>query len=119
MTITVKIDEDTALDMLMDRLSVWTSDIDTIELFRSMYDSYCYNGYFDEAEFDVMQIVDNDYVNWCNVIYKDEENAEDFERLVEMYKDGDRDFSCEHLENISGSFIEAVNDDETAILIRY
>lgn len=117
--ITVKIDEDTALDMLMDRVRVWTSDIDTIELFRSMYDSSVYSGVFDDCEFDVMKIVDNDYVNWCDVIYKDEENAEDFERLVKMHNDGERDFSCEDFETISGSFIEAVNDDETAILIRY
>lgn len=117
--ITVKIDEDEALDMLMDRVRVWTSDETKIELFEKMYDSYCYNGYFDEAEFNIMNIVDNDYINWCDVVEKDETNAEDFVRLVEMYNYGERDFSREHFETISGSFIEAINDDETAILIRY
>ena len=117
--ITVKIDNEIALDMLMDRLSVWTEDAATIELFSDMYEKYIDDGVFDGADFDVMNIVDNDYVNWCDVVEKDETNAEDFDRLIEMYNDGERDFSCEHLETISGSFIEAINDDETAILIRH
>ena len=117
--ITVKIDNDEALEMLMSRLSVWTSDEITLELYEKMYESYIDNGFFDGCEFAVMTIVDNDYANWCDVVEKDEKNADDFERLIEMYNDGERDFSCEHLETISGAFIEAVNDDERAILIRY
>lgn len=116
--ITVKIDEDEALEMLMSRLSVWTSDETTLELYEDMYRQALDSGYWDCGEFNVMSIVDNDYVNWCDVVEKDEKNADDFERLIEMYKDGERDISCEHLETIGGAFIEAVNDDETAILIR-
>ena len=66
--ITVKIDEDDALDMLMDRLSFWTDDTTTTELFRNMYQDYLDERMFDGDNFDVMNIVDNDYVNWCAVV---------------------------------------------------
>lgn len=113
--ITVKIDNETALDMLMDRLDNWTSDPDAIELFSIMYERYIDEGLFDGGEFDPMSIVDNDYVNWCSVI---EESEPDFERLLELYESGDWDVSCEHLD-CGAQYIEAVNEDKTAILIRH
>ena len=62
----------------------------------------------------VMEIVDNDYVNYCQIITK--EDDENFDKILEAYKNGDGDISCEHL---GYSYVEAVNDDETAILVRY
>ena len=117
--ITVKIDNDEALEMLMDRVRDWRSDETTLELFEKMYESYVDSGCFEGGEFDVMKIVDNDVVNWCKVIKLDEKNKRDFKKLVKMYKDGERDFSCESFKTISGGCIEAISDDETAILIRY
>ena len=116
--ITVQIDEDKALDMLMDRVREWRSDSTTLELFEKMYENYIDNGCFEGCEFDVMQIVDNDVINWCTVIELDKQNKKDFKKLLKMYNDGERDFSCERLKTISGSYIEAVSDDETSILIR-
>lgn len=116
MTITVKIDEDTALDMLMDRLSVWTSDTDTIELFSDMYEKYIDDRVFDGVDFDVMVIVDNDYVNNCYTLERTEENAEDFDKLVAIYDDG---YCYFENENITGSCIESVNGDKDYMLIRY
>ena len=68
--ITVKIDEDVALDMLMDRLSYWTDDTTTVELFRNMYKSYLDERMFDGDNFNVIDIVDDDYFKWCSIIEK-------------------------------------------------
>ena len=106
--ITVKMDEEKALDMLMDRLAYWTDDATKQELFEKMYNSYVYGGVFDGGDFDVMAIVDNDYVNNC-VIY--EEGQEEFDELLKIYqKHGAGDCSCE---TDLCSFIEAVDDEET------
>lgn len=115
----IQIDEDEAFEMLMDRVRDWRSDSTILELFEKMYQNYIDSGVFNGCEFNVNHIVDNDVVNWCDVIELDSKNKKDFKKLLKMYKDGERDFSCERFETISGSFIEAVSDDETMILIRY
>lgn len=104
--ITVNLDNDDALEMLMERVSHWT-DGTTLELFEKMYNNQIHSGCFDGCEFNVMNIVDNDYVNWCSVIW---DNEEEFEELLETYKKGEREYK--HY------VIEAVSDDETAILVR-
>lgn len=65
---TVHIDNETALEMLMDRVKVWTDDDDTLELYSQYYENALWNGSFDGCDFDIMQIVDNDYVNWLAVV---------------------------------------------------
>lgn len=109
----VEIDNDTALEMLMDRVRFWTSNPDVIELYEKMYSGYVDDGCFEGGEFDVMQIVDNDYVNYCSTISPEDE---DFDEIVKAYKDGERDISCS---DFGYSFIEAVNEDETLALVRY
>lgn len=113
--INVKIDESTALDMLCERVRFWRSG-EQAELFDKMYENYVYNGCFDGCEFDVNSIVDNDVVNYCSVVGDDEK---DFNKLLELHKQGEYDVSCEDFEEYKVSFIEAVSDDETMILIRY
>lgn len=114
--INVQVDEDYLVDLLVERVGVWTDDSDVIDLFKSMYRSYADGGCFDGMEIDIMNIVDNDYVNWCSVIY-DSDN--DFEELKEIYKEqGLGDCSCE----IHGySYIEAVDNEEnpTMFLVRH
>jgi len=68
--ITIRIEEEVALNMLMDRLSYWTDDATTTALYEAMYRSYLDEGMFDGDNFNVMNIVDNDYVNWCTIIEK-------------------------------------------------
>lgn len=75
--VNVKISEDLVVDVLIERLRYWTQDVDTIELYEAMYRDYAENGLFDGAEFDAMQIVDNDYINWCAVIGEDDEYCKD------------------------------------------
>ena len=61
--ITVKIDEETLLSILMNRVEHWTDDTDTLELFEKFYENRIDGGCFDGAELDIMMIVDNDYIN--------------------------------------------------------
>lgn len=102
--ITVKIDEYDALEMLMERAEYWTDDALTLSLYRQMYDNYVYCGCFDDCEFDVMKIVDNDYVNWCKII---EEGDQDYDIVKKIYEEqGCCDCSCE----TCYSYIEAEED---------
>lgn len=115
--VTVKMEDWELLEMLLDRLSYWGRD-DERDLYEQMYQSYLDGGVFEQGEFNVMYIVDNDVVNYCDVITK-EDYPQDFEKLLELHHQGEYDVSCESFENISPSFIEAVSEDETRILIRY
>lgn len=105
----VKIDEAMAVDMLLERLEYWTDDFTTHKLYEAMYENYVWCGCFDGGEFDIMAIVDNDYVNWCTVISEGDDAYEDIKTLYE--RDGLGDISCEHDLNNGYSFIEAEYDD--------
>ena len=84
--ITVKIDEETLLDMLVDRVEHWTDDRDVIELYSKYYENMVYGGCFEGAEFDVMSIVDNDYVNWLTVVDREEYEKDRAEFLKDNIK---------------------------------
>ncbi len=74
--ITVKIDEDVLLEMLMDRVEFWTDDELTRSLFRDYYEDTIAGGCFDGCELDIRSIVDNDYVN--NLITVSEEDFKQY-----------------------------------------
>lgn len=74
--VTVQIDENTLIEMLVERVKYWTDDSDTIELFEQYYTDLFESGRFEGAEFDVAVIVDNDYINYFNVITKDDSDYE-------------------------------------------
>jgi hypothetical protein len=116
--VTVQIDEDDLLEMLMDRVAVWTNDTEVQDLYEEMYKSYVNGGVFEGAELNIMSIVDNDYVNYCSTICKEDYSEADWKKLVELYEDGNRDISCEEFEDIRYSFIEAMNEDRTMALMR-
>ena len=78
--ITVKIEESKAVDLLLERLENWTDDETTYKLYEQMYESYVFGGCFDNSEFNVMAIVDNDYVNYCDVISEGDDEYEDIFR---------------------------------------
>lgn len=115
--VNVQMEDWELLEMLLDRLSYWGQE-DNRDLFETMYQNYMDSGCWDGIEFNVMSIVDNDCVNYCSVLYK-EDYKEDFEKLLELHRNGEYDVSCEEFEQINPSFIEAVSDDEERILIRY
>lgn len=105
----VRIDNDTALNMLMDRVEHWTDDDTVFHLYEMMYESYIDSGVFDGGEFNVMVIVDNDYINYCDVVSEGDEAYEDIKKLYD--EQGCGDISCEYEFNHGYSFIEAVYDD--------
>lgn len=115
---TVKISNDRLLDMLTERVSYWVKDEDAARLYSQMYEDMIDGGVFEGIELDVSVIVDNDCVNWCSIISKDEVSEDEWGRLVALYKDGQRDFSCEGFSEICGSFVEAMNETEDLALIR-
>ena len=118
MSIRVELDEDDAVDMLMDRVAYWTDDTVVKDLYREMYESYVGGGCFDGVELDVMSIVDNDYVNWCSVVSEEDCTEADWKKLVELYEEGTRDISCEEFDESQGDFIDAMNTDRTMALMR-
>lgn len=97
--ITIKIDEDVFLDMLMDRVEYWTSDEDTINLYRDYYENLIDSSCFEGCELDIMDIVDNDYVNNLTTI-----SREDFEQY--------------DIEDEADDRIEASNENADLYLIR-
>lgn len=70
--INVQIDENTLLDLLVERVKYWTNDNDTIELFTDYYQSMIDGGCFEGSEIDISVIVDNDYVNYFRVMEEDD-----------------------------------------------
>ena len=97
--ITITIDEDTLLEMLLDRVKYWTSDESVINLYRDYYEGLVYSGCFEDCKLDIMSIVDNDYINYLTVISK-----EDFEQW--------------NIENKRDDKIVAFNEEENLYLIR-
>ena len=97
--ITVKIDEDTLLEMLLDRVEFWTSDEPVINLYRDYDEGLVYSGCFEGCTLDSMSIVDNDYCNYLAPISK-----EDFEQWGIESKMDDK--------------IVAFNEEEDLYLIR-
>jgi hypothetical protein len=110
----VNIDNDTALKMLINRLKFWTDDADTIALYEQMYKHYIDGGVFDSIDFDVMQIVDNDFINWCDVISPDDDCYDDIKALYDC--EGITDISCEE-KNHGYNFIES--EYNKYFLVRY
>lgn len=107
-----KITNDEALKLLVDRVESWTKDPEVVRLYKKMYENYLESGVFEENESSVMEIVDNDYVNYCSVVSRTD-LGKDAKKIVKLYKDGERDISCEGLEY---SYIEAVNNRENPTL---
>ncbi len=70
--INVQIDENTALNLLMDRVEFWKDDEDIINLYEKYYQQCIDYDRFDESNFDIYQIVDNDVINNTTVIGRDE-----------------------------------------------
>ena len=110
--LTVKIDEDRAIDLLLSRLEEWTQDSTTYKLYEQMYESYVYGGCFDGGEFDVAVIVDNDYVNYCEVVTEGDEYYKEVKRIYD--EQGLGDCSCE---SDLFSYIEA--EYNGAFLVRW
>lgn len=74
--ITVKIDEGILLDMLMGRVEYWVDNPIEEELFEDYYRGLVYSGCFEGCELNIMDIVDDDYVN--NTVFIHKKNFEEW-----------------------------------------
>lgn len=103
--IKIMIDEEKALDLLLERLERWTDDETTKKLYKAMYEGYLYSGVFESCEFNPMIIVDNDYINYCDVIGPDDDEYNKIKKLYD--ENGCGDISCEYDLKNGYNFIEA------------
>lgn len=117
-SITVQLDEDEALDMLMNRVEEFgdyhPGDVE-YTLYEKMYENAIDSGAFDNATFNVMTIVDNDIVNYCKIIGPGDD---DYETIVDLYDtQGLGDISTES----DYGYIEAVEKEngKNYFLLRY
>lgn len=97
--VTVTIDEDTLLKILLNRLEYWTSDKSVIDLYKDYYEGLVYSGCFEGCTLDTTSVVDNDYINYLAPIRK-----EDFEQWG--------------IENKTDDKIVAFNEEKDLYLIR-
>ena len=92
--VTVTVDEDALLEMLLDRLEYWTSNKSVKNLYRDYYERLVYSGCFEGCKLDIGIIVDNDYINNLKAISKEDfgiwniESEED-ERIVAFNEEED------------------------------
>ena len=136
--ITVRMDEQDAIDLLVKRVECWTDDSEVIELFEEYYTNMVEGGCFDGADFDVMSIVDNDYINNTSIITRekfekdrdeyikeqmeadgfmdDEVTEEEREEALKEYEEDtptweELERGEHHLSFLSGYYIEAIKGD--------
>ena len=113
----INISKNRLLNLLMNRFCEFTGsgeDTEEYKLFEQMYQRAIDDGIFESIEdFRPEVIVDNDYVNYCTVIRKDDD---DYKEVKELYeKNGYCDISCE----TCYGFIEAANKEGNIFLVRY
>lgn len=97
--IDIQMDSDDMIEALIERLHTWTNDEDTRELFEQYYEHMVEGGCFDGSEFNVMSIVDNDYVNNTSIMTREEyeEKREEFLRdSIQEYIKENKDTYDEH-----------------------
>ena len=98
------------IDVFESRVRFWTKDKKIIELYRRMYLNLLEAGCFEE-EIDLYDLVDNDYVNYCKVIF---ESDEEYETIKSAYLNNEFDIS----EVTSYDCIESASDDLKMFLVR-
>lgn len=114
----VEIDDDELVDMLMDHLKkYWDPTSKVLDMYEKMYQSYVDNGVFEGQKINIAEIVDNDWVNYCDVV---EEGDDYFEECKKTYADGEYEV---YRDGDGGDYIgtiEAVDDESnpTSYLIR-
>ena len=140
----VNIDEETVIELLVNRVKYWDDDEDTLELFEDYYTNLVEGGCFDGCNLDIMSIVDNDYVNNTSIITREEfeKDREDYikeelkNKLEELEDEEDitqedireeleeevplwEDLECgeNNLDFLSGSYIESITNN--LLLVSY
>lgn len=117
----ITISEDVALELLEKRLKealdAW-GNVDDMDLFMDMYEYLIESG-ADFIDFDPMVIVDNDVVNYC-VVLRREDNADDFDKVLSIWMNDEREVLNGTLEYYNGYYIiEACDQQHEKFLLRY
>lgn len=89
--ITIEIENEDYLEMLMDRVRFWTSDDTTLALFEEHYKRVVDELDGQTVTNTVQEIVDNDYVNYYSVMDKEELKSnypDDWEERIDTEIDG-------------------------------
>lgn len=81
--ITITIDEDTLLEMLLNRVEYWTNAQNIIDLYKDYYSRLIRSGCFENCKLDIKSIVDNDYIVNLIIITKEEFEDWDIESEVD------------------------------------
>nr|DAP90297.1 MAG TPA: hypothetical protein [Herelleviridae sp.] len=81
--VTVTIDEDTLLELLLNRIEFWISNEDIINLYRDYYEGLVNSGCFEGCKLDIKKIVDDDYINNLTTISKEDFEQWDIESEVD------------------------------------
>ena len=111
-SITIEVDDDDALDMLMDRVDFWAKgDEVALDLYQQMYENWIAERFFDGGKFDVKEIVDNDWVNYCHIVGEDDEH---YDEILSTLSNGETDFGNYRIEAQSRD-----DDGKEVFLIRY
>lgn len=87
----VNLDNYDALDMLVERVREWTDDEEVVRLYEEYYRNLIEEGAFDGGDFNVDEIVDNDWINWTEVGTREEieEQYEDLDEITVLAELGD------------------------------
>lgn len=109
---TIQIDRDDFVDMLTERVRFWTDEEDVIELYHDLYEYYVDIGTFDGTKETVQEIVDNDWVNWTEVVSKEDEEWED---ILSIYHADD--YKCKYQGGTAS--IEILDEEKEMAIIRW
>ena len=120
MEISVKMDVDDFVELLLKRLKeFWTSDCATIKAFGKMYRNNAESGVFEGlniTKLGIMEIVDNDWVNYIRVIEKDDISESQWQALKKL-QNGDLS-ECEYplgLDCGNSGYLEVITDEVALI----
>ena len=92
--INVQIDENTLLNLFMDRVEYWTSDDDVLSLYEDYLKELIDCGCFDGSELDVSMFADNLYINDTTIMDSkmlddNDIEADDSEKVLAKNEDKD------------------------------
>lgn len=92
--ISVKINELTLLNLLMNRLEYWTSDEDILKLYESYLKDLIDCGCFEDSELDINLFIDNLYINDTTIMDREmlddnDVEVDDNEKVLAKNEDKD------------------------------
>lgn len=97
--------------LFVNRVKHWIQDEKVIELYKKMYHEQLLVGQYDDIDVDLYDVVDNDVMKNCKVIY---ENDPEYKAIKLAYMNSIFDIS----KTTSYDFIEAESKDLKMFLVR-